>query len=44
MNNCIGTGGSNILLTLFLAFSKKTQSLIWYFVYDLAQRYGSLNL
>lgn len=44
MNNRTGTGGGNILCIQFLTFSKKTQSLIWYFVYYLAQRYGSLNL
>lgn len=44
MNNWTGTGGGNILCIQSLTFSKKTQSLIWYFVYYLAQRYGSLNL
>lgn len=44
MDNWTGTGGGNILCIQFLTFSKKTQSLIWYFVYYLAQRYGSLNL
>lgn len=44
MNNRTGTGGGNILCIQFLTFSKKTQSLIWYFVYYLAQRYGFLNL
>lgn len=44
MNNWTGTGGGNILCIQFLTISKKTQSLIWYFVYYLARRCGSLNL
>lgn len=46
-NKCkrIGRRGKNTLLTeSFSCYSRPTQSLIWYFIYCLAQLYSSLNL